>query len=73
MSTADELKKLKELLDSKVISQGEFDKEKSKLLGNEIADTATSNDVIKNNLDSKSDKKNKSKKWYIIAGIFLFP
>ena len=71
MSTADELKKLKELLDSKVISQVEFDKEKSKLLENETAETVTSNDVIKNNLDSKSDKKNKSKKWYIIAGIVL--
>ena len=34
MSTADEIKKLKELLDEGVLSQEEFDSEKKKLLGN---------------------------------------
>ena len=71
MSKADELKKLKELLDSNVISQEEFDKEKSKLLDYEDGQTVSSTDGIENKLDSKSDKKNKSKKWYIIAGVFL--
>jgi len=71
MSNADELKKLKELLDSNVISQEEFDNEKSKLLDNEDGQTVSSTDGIGNKLDPKSDKKNKSKKWYIIAGIFL--
>ena len=71
MSNADELKKLKELLDSKVISQEEFNKEKSKILENEAGQTIPSTDGIENKLDSKSDKKTKSKKWYIIAGVFL--
>ena len=71
MSNADELKKLKELLDNKVISQEEFDKEKSNILKDEAGQTIPSTDGIENKLDSKSDKKTKSKKWYIIAGIFL--
>ena len=36
MSTADELFKLKELLDSGVLTQEEFDKEKEKILGYKI-------------------------------------
>ena len=68
MSKADELK-LKELLDSNVISQEEFIKKKE-LLDYEDGQTVSSTDGIENKLDSKSDK-NKSKKWYIIAGVFL--
>ena len=61
MSNADEIKKLKELLDSGVISEDEFNNEKNKLL-----------DISSNisNPISSSNKKNK-KKWFIGIGIFL--
>jgi hypothetical protein len=38
MSTADELQKYKELLDSRAISQEEFDKKKEELLGEKKSD-----------------------------------
>ena len=61
MSNADEIKKLKELLDSGVISEDEFNNEKNKLL-----------DISSNisNPISSSNKKNK-KKLFIGIGIFL--
>ena len=61
MSNADELRKLKVLLDSKVISQEEFDKEKSKLLSNDKGQTNPSIDEIEKNVDTKSEKKSKNK------------
>tara|TARA_Y100000768_G_scaffold38601_1_gene25375 strand:- start:417 stop:1109 length:693 start_codon:yes stop_codon:yes gene_type:complete len=71
MSNADELKKLKELLDDKIISQEEFDKEKSKLLGNDTDQPDPSIDEIENDSDSKLNEKTKIKKRYLIAGVFL--
>ena len=69
MSNADELKKLKELLDSGVLSQEEFDKEKNKLLDIEPkADTPSNDPEIKN---SKDKKERKIKKSYIVGGILL--
>ena len=41
MSNADELKKLKELLDSGVLSQEEFDVEKDKLLNSDDSEEET--------------------------------
>jgi len=61
MSNADEIKKLKELLDSGVISEDEFNNEKNKLLD---ISSSISNPI------SSSNKKSK-KKWFIGIGIFL--
>lgn len=61
MSNADEIRKLKELLDSGVITEDEFNNEKNKLLDNSL--------TISNPI-SNSNKKSK-KKWFIGIGIFL--
>ena len=66
MSSADELKKLKELLDSGVLTQEEFDKEKNKLL-----DVQPQADKSSNDTENKDRKKGKIKKRYIVAGVFL--
>ena len=66
MSSADELKKLKELLDSGVLTQEEFDKEKNKLL-----DVQPQADKSSSDNENKDSKKGKIKKRYIVAGIFL--
>lgn len=61
MSNADEIKKLKELLDNGVITEDEFNNEKNKLLDN----SSTNSNPISN-----SNKKSK-KKWFIGIAIFL--
>ena len=66
MSSADELKKLKELLDSGVLTQEEFDKEKNKLL-----DVQPQADKSSSDTENKDSKKGKIKKRYIVAGVFL--
>ena len=66
MSSADELKKLKELLDSGVLTQEEFDKEKNKLL-----DVQPQADKSSSDNENKDSKKGKIKKRYIVAGVFL--
>ena len=60
MSSADELKKLKDLLDSGVLTQEEFDTQKSKLLSSESSDEPK---VIID--DNKSKKNNSTFKWVI--------
>jgi hypothetical protein len=66
MSSADELKKLKELLDSGVLTQEEFDKEKNKLLDDQPQADKSSSDT-----ENKDSKKEKIKKRYIVAGVFF--
>jgi len=66
MSSADELKKLKELLDSGVLTQEEFDKEKNNLL-----DVQPQADKSSSDTENKDSKKGKIKKRYIVAGVFL--
>ena len=60
MSSADELKKLKDLLDSGVLTQEEFDTQKSKILSSESSDEPK---VIID--DTKSKKNNSTFKWVI--------
>lgn len=60
MSSADELKKLKDLLDSGVLTQEEFDTQKSKILSSESSDEPK---VIID--DNKSKKNNSTFKWVI--------
>ena len=60
MSSADELKKLKDLLDSGVLTQDEFDIQKSKILSSESFDER---EVIID--DNKSKKNNSIFKWVI--------
>ena len=60
MSSADELKKLKDLLDSGVLTQDEFDIQKSKILSSESSDER---EVIID--DNKSKKNNSIFKWVI--------
>ena len=62
MSNADELKKLKELLDSGVLSKEEFEIEKSKIIS-----TKESSSIYENNLG----KSKKLKKTIVYASIAL--
>ena len=59
MSVADELKKLKDLLDSGVLTQEEFDTQKSKILSSESSDEPK---VI---IDDNKSKNNSTFKWVI--------
>ena len=60
MSIADELKKLKDLLDSGVLNQEEFDNQKSKIL---LSKSYDESEVIID--DNKSKKNNSIFKWVI--------
>lgn len=80
MSNADEIIKLKELLDQNIITKDEFEKKKTELLGiktneptNSITDSTTNSAV---NYNAYSNKKKKNNSLLIcvlvIAGLFFF-
>ena len=72
MSNADELRKLKELLDSGALSQIEFEKEKKRLLDDESVNNKPIENISSDSSVNKDTKKGKIKKSYIVIGIFVF-
>ena len=71
MSVADELKKFKELLDSGVITQDEFDKKKKELLFDEKENTSKENIKVDTTQTNYTTSNTKSDNSVIIATIIV--